>query len=124
MKEPYGLELILDLHDCSVQRFNRTSLGIFFRDLCKHIGMKDEDLHFWDYDGVPEEERDDDPKIYGTSAIQFIRTSNVTIHCLDKLGAVYINIFSCRDFDTAKATGFCANFFGGAVVNQTVVDRR
>ncbi len=120
----YGKELILDLHDCDVSTFDRAGIGAFFYHLCKKIGVERADLHFWDDVGVPEDEKQTDPKTTGTSAIQFILTSNVTVHTLDKLGAVYINIFSCEEFDDDEAANFCMKWFKGTIVNKVVVDRK
>jgi len=53
----YGMELILDLHGCDASLFNRRSIGQYLEQLCNLIGMDREDLHWWDYDGVPEEEQ-------------------------------------------------------------------
>ena len=90
----YGIELILDLHGCDVSTFTRESITQYFERLCVLIDMKRETLHFWDDEGVPEEEKQTSPHTQGTSAIQFILTSSIVIHTLDQLSAVYINIFS------------------------------
>ena len=120
----YGKELILDLHGCETERFTRGHLKNFFVELCDRIGMQPEDLHFWDDVDTPEEERETEPHLVGTSAIQFIRTSNITIHTLDLLGAVYLNIFSCKDFDTDEAAKFTADWFGSTDWTANVVIRR
>ena len=119
----YGIELILDLHDCNVEKFNRKDIKLFFRKLCKILDMKPEDLHFWDYEGKPEEYKKAPSHLKGISAIQFISTSNVTIHTLDELRKVYINIFSCKNFFADEAACFCRDFFQGEVAKVTVVDR-
>jgi len=81
------------------------------------------DLHFWDDVGVPEEERQTDPKTKGTSAVQFILTSNITVHTLDALGAVYVNLFSCKEFCEGPAAAFTEKWFGGRIVRQTTMER-
>ena len=99
-KPPYGQELILDLHGCNTKQFAREGISSYLRSLCKLIKMEACELHFWDDVGVPEEECQTDPRTKGTSAVQFILTSNITIHALDELGAVYVNLFSCKPFDS------------------------
>ena len=121
---PYGKELILDLHHCDVSLFNRKSIRDYFEQLCALIDMEACDLHFWDDVDVPEEDRQTDPRTKGTSAIQFIITSNITIHTLDLLGAVYVNLFSCKTFDADKATTFTVEWFKGQVVNRVEVARQ
>lgn len=124
MGKYYGKELILDLHHCDPKQFNRKALKRFFVELCDLIDMQRCDLHFWDDYGVPVAKRQTAPHLKGTSAIQFIMTSNVTIHTLDLLGNVYLNIFSCKNFDTRTAVRFCETFFEGKAVTRTVISRR
>ena len=119
----YGKELILDLHDCNQDKFNRESLRRYFGELCKLINMQACELYFWDDFGVVENEKQTSPHTKGTSAIQFILTSNVTIHTLDLLKNVYVNIFSCKDFSADIASKFTRDWFGGSIVNQKVIDR-
>lgn len=119
----YGKELILDLHECSTENFNRKELTRFFRELCELIDMERADLHFWDYEGEQSEYQKAPAHLKGTSAIQFITTSNITIHTLDELKRVYLNIFSCKDFDTVPAIYFCKEFFSGRVITSKIVGR-
>jgi S-adenosylmethionine/arginine decarboxylase-like enzyme len=82
------------------------------------------ELYFWDDVGVPEEEHQTNPKTRGTSAVQFILTSTIVIHTLDLLKAAYVNIFSCKEFETDKAARFTAEWFGSADWTANVVIRR
>ena len=120
---PYGKELILDLHDCDIRTFNRKSIKMYFVDLCKLINMKRCKLHFWDDLYSSEGEKQTSPHTVGTSAIQFILTSNITIHTLDILGNVYINIFSCKEYDAVIAEKFTKDWFKGNVVKSTIIER-
>ncbi|PJC65325.1 MAG: S-adenosylmethionine decarboxylase [Candidatus Colwellbacteria bacterium CG_4_9_14_0_2_um_filter_50_12] len=120
----YGKELILDLHDCNSRRFSRKMIGRYFREVCDLIDMKRCELFWWDDYGLPAKKRQTEPHLKGTSAVQFIMTSNITIHTLDILKNVYLNIFSCKDFDAHKATEFSRKFFQGKVVNVKVVERK
>ena len=126
--DDYGKELILDLHNCDIDRFNRRDLTSFFVLLCERINMIPEDLHFWDYEDDPKDERLTDPDhLVGTSAVQFIRTSNITIHTLDRLARVYLNIFSCKDFDEIEIINFSKWFFSGVgevkITNKQTIRR-
>ena len=121
--KPYGYELILDLHDCDSSTFNRPAIEDFFKKLCKQIKMTPCDLHFWDDVGVAPEEQQTSPHTKGTSAVQFILTSTIVIHTLDLMGSVYINIFSCNEFDAEVAADFTAKWFKGKIVNSHFIDR-
>ncbi len=120
----YGKEIILDLHDCDPSTFTRKSIRKFFKELCKLIDMKREALHWWDDLYTPEKDKETLPHLVGTSAVQFIRTSNITIHSLDIMKRVYLNIFSCKDFDADMAAKFCIYWFKSKDVKQFKVIRR
>ena len=81
------------------------------------------DLHFWDDLDTPEEEKQTELHTVGTSAVQFILTSNVTIHTLDLLKRVYINIFSCKDFDPEIAQSITEGWFEGVTVSSHFIER-
>ena len=122
-EKPYGFELIIDLHGCDVSKFNRESLDGYFEKLCKAIDMQREDLHFWDYEGIPVEERPKEPHLLGTSAVQFIETSSIIIHSLDLLEAVYVNIFSCKPFDEKIAEEITKEWFGANGCHARFIER-
>ena len=114
----YGKELILDLHNCNPDQFTRKSIRNYFKELCDLIDMERENLHWWDYEGQPEEYEKAPVHLKGISAVQFIKTSNITIHTLDTLRRVYLNIFSCKDFDSGVVRKFTEETFKGYTVNN------
>ena len=119
----YGVELILDLHGCDPKTFTRDSIEAYFEELCELIDMQREDLHFWDDVGRPIEERQTSPHTQGTSAVQFILTSSIVIHTLDQLEAVYINIFSCKEFDPNLTENFSKKWFAASSCSARFIDR-
>lgn len=122
--ENYGKELILDIHNCNPSTFNRKSIRDYFKKLCSLIDMERTDLHWWDDLHTPEEEKETEPHLKGTTAIQFIKTSNITIHTLDLLKSVYLNIFSCKDFDPEIVKQFTEEWFKGKIVSNHVIARK
>lgn len=120
----YGKELILDLHDCDPATFNRKYIKQYFVKLCKLIDMERCKLSWWDDHGVAPDEKQTEPHLKGTSAVQFILTSNIVIHTLDMLGSVYINIFSCKDFNDEIAKNFSAEWFKGEIVSSHLIERK
>ena len=118
----YGLELVIDLHNCNTL-FTRETITQFMEELCELINMERADLHFWDYE--TQEEKDEVPDhLAGTSAIQFITTSNITIHTLDRLRAVYLNIFTCSSFNASEVLIFCEEFWEGHSVCNILLERQ
>ena len=119
----YGKELIMDLHDCNSDLFTRKNIRNYLKRICNIIDMERCNLHWWDDLYTPEEEKETEPHLVGTSVIQFIKTSNITIHALDILKKVYINVFSCKDFDENIVIKFSEKWFEGKVVRQKIVWR-
>ena len=119
----YGKELILDIHECDVSKFNRKDIEIYLKNLCELISMSREDLYFWDYKGDPAGYEKAPDHLKGVSCIQFITTSNITIHALDVLKKIFINIFSCKNFDSKIARDFTRDYFDGIVFNRCEVER-
>ena len=119
----YGFELVLDLHGCEAELFNRDHIDKFFTDLCNLIEMEKCEVHFWDDVDVPEEEQQTLPHTKGTSAVCFILTSTIVIHTLDILGAVYVNIFSCKPFEPDVAAEFTSKRFKATSCKKTFIER-
>ncbi len=120
----YGKELILDLHECNPKYFTRKYLKLFFKELCELIDMERCKLCWWDYKGFPKEYKKAPAHLKGTSAIQFIKTSNITVHTLDTMKIVYLNIFSCKDFNSDVTKRFTVGFFKCKKVKQAKTIRR
>ncbi|MBX4189432.1 S-adenosylmethionine decarboxylase, partial [Candidatus Parcubacteria bacterium] len=113
----YGLEMIIDLAGCDLSDLSEEKLGKFFVELCDLIKMKRHgDPIFWI-------DHSDIPHLRGVSGIQFIETSNVVCHPLPMLKTVYLNIFSCKEFDTTAALEFCKAFWGAESEVHTVIPR-
>ena len=119
----YGVELIIDIHNCNPSTFTRKSIREYFKFLCDKIDMKPEKLCWWDDQGIEPDFQQTEPHTKGTTAVQFILTSNITIHTLDVLRNAYINIFSCKDFDAEMAMKFSEEWFKGKVVNSHIIER-
>jgi S-adenosylmethionine/arginine decarboxylase-like enzyme len=119
----YGYELLLDMHACDIETFTRPSLENFFSDLCELIDMEKCVVHFWDDVGVTPEDQQTSPQTKGTSAVCFILTSTIVVHTLDLLEAVYVNIFSCKNFDPGVAEEFTRNWFKAESCMAKFVER-
>ena len=120
---PYGQECIIDVHNVTDTPLSREQIARFCMRLCNVIGMEREDLFFWDYEGDPEGYANAPTHLKGTSAVQFIKTSNITIHSLDELKRLYLNIFSCKPFDVSVVREFVEVWTGGEIVNFQEITR-
>ena len=119
----YGKEIIIDMHECDPKMFTRKHIRNYLKAVCNLIDMEKEKLCWWDDLYTPENEKETEPHLVGTTAIQFIRTSNITIHTLDILKKVYINLFSCKEYDDNAVVTFSAEWFKGVVANRQTVRR-
>lgn len=119
----YGMELTMDLYGCDVSTFTRDSIGSYFDRVCELIGVTPEQRHFWDDVGVPADERQTNPKTKGTSAVQFILTSTIVVHALEQLDQVFVNVFSCDDFDADGLHGYTLKHFGARCMEPHVIIR-
>ena len=120
----FGKELILDLHDCDLVTFTRKSIRNFLKELCDEVlQMEREDLHWWDYKGQPIEYAMAPDHLKGRSCVQFITTSTIVIHTLDTKKKVFINIFSCKDFDVDEVIKFTERWFKGESLQRVALIR-
>ena len=114
----YGIELIIDLHDCDNTLFTKEALSSFLQRLLEITDMEAQGQPiFW------EEKNTKELHLKGTSVFQFIKTSNIVIHTLDSTDLVLINLFTCKDFDIDRTVKFAKSFFGSKEMNYYIVQR-
>jgi len=53
-----------------------------------------------------------DPKVAGYSYFQAIETSHICAHFSEDSNTVFVNIFSCKDYEVDIAIDVCRKFFG------------
>ncbi len=119
----YGYSVGMSVTGCNPQTFTRDSIREFFRVLCKAIDMEPEDLHFWDYEGDKSGYEQAPAHLRGISAVQFIKTSTIIVHALDELQAVFIDLFSCKEFDYEVVEDLIAQHFQGEIVAVDTFER-
>ena len=119
----YGMELTMDAYNCDMSRFTRQSIGEYFDRICELIGVTPEARYFWDDVGVASAERQTEPKLQGTSAVQFILTSTIVLHSLDQLQQVFVNVFSCGSFDASRVEGYTLKHFASSILEPHVIIR-
>lgn len=114
----YGWELVMDLKGCDVSVMSsRDKLYEFIIKVCDLIEMKRY--------GEPLIEKFGLAKDFtaGYSLVQLIETSSITGHFSDFWGNCYINIFSCKPYDEAKAAKFTKEFFGAKDMKTHFLER-
>lgn len=101
----FGHHLLLDCSKCNIEKISsKENIYNFVKTLVERIDMVAV--------GEPVIEMlcEGDPKV-GYSLMQLISTSNITGHFLEETGAAYIDVFSCKPYDTAIAENCVKEFF-------------
>jgi S-adenosylmethionine decarboxylase len=112
---PWGMRAAIDLHGCErTQLEDPDTLRRFVPSLIDAIGMR---AH-----GPLALDRFGDAELEGWSAMQFIETSSITVHADEVSGRCFVDIFSCRPFDSEVAAAIAVAHFGGTVT-LTVLQR-
>ncbi len=116
-EDNWGLLAVINLYDCDKDLIQESAvLKKFVKSLCQIIEMKPV--------GDPIVGSFGEGKLYGHSAMQFIETSSITVHCDSKISnRVFIDIFSCKNFDAPKAAYYCCKFFKAQGMNFKVIER-
>ncbi len=121
----FGMRLVLDLHDCDPAMLeDGDRLTAFSADLVAELGMQAYgECGIWHFGH-------DDPVTagYSTEKIgvvrmrQLIETSSIVGHFSPALRCAYLDIFSCRAYEPAKAVAVALRHFGHeARTGQAVV---
>ena len=99
-----GQLTIINLKECDKNLVrDRVALGKFGKEMCKIIDM----IPY----GEPIINRFGKGKLKGYSMIQLIETSNITVHLDEFENKVFIDIFSCKNFNPVKAKNFAKMYF-------------
>src|SRR3989338_62990 len=103
--QAWGLLGSINLYGCDRAKITTPAvMREFITTLCREIDMTPH--------GEPMIDKFAEGSMEGYSVLQFIETSSITIHFDDKIGnRAFIDIFSCKFFDVARAAEFCQNFF-------------
>ncbi len=113
IKRRFGHELILDYSDCSKDNMTREGLGYLLDEIMEHLGVTPMARFWWDDESPFNQEIDDMIPVWlqGTTVVQFLLQSNITIHTLNNPPSAYVNIFSCKEFNDADLILVCNFWF-------------
>lgn len=102
--KPWGKSISLDLFGCNLEKISNPDVIVaYVQQVIKEINMV---AH-----GPCHIERFGEGSLEGYSALQFIETSSITIHCDEPEKRAFIDIFSCKDFDVDHAAEFSKKYF-------------
>lgn len=102
----WGYHFIVDMADCDHTAItSRENIDNFVKALVHGIAMKAYG------EPIIEHFATHDPDKAGHSLVQLIETSNISAHFVDKDNSGFIDIFSCKPFDTKVAKDIIQHYF-------------
>ena len=113
----WGVLTSLDIYGCDPQIIRDTNkIRQFVTELCELIDMK----RFGECMVVHFGENE---RIEGYSMIQLIETSLISGHFANKTNAAYIDVFSCKPYDSQQVVSFAKKYFHGESITVHVIPR-
>ena len=113
----WGKHLILDAADCSPKMIGCPKVvGEFARSLVKRIDMVPY--------GQPQVVMFGSGNKKGYTLVQLIETSNITAHFVEENNSMYLDVFSCKDFDPEVVKEAVHEFFDAKFFNSKVILRQ
>ena len=113
----WGKHLILDAAKCSPKMIRcPIVIGQFARTLVKRIDMVPY--------GEPHVVKFGSGGKEGYTLVQLIETSNITAHFVDENNSMYLDVFSCKDFDHEVVQEAVHEFFDAQRFKSTVLLRQ
>jgi S-adenosylmethionine/arginine decarboxylase-like enzyme len=104
-ENPWGLSMSVDLYDCDLALMkDEKKIREFVKTLIKRLDMKA-------YGDTLVVNFGEDPRVSGFSMFQLIETSGIAGHFANNSKAIYLDIFSCKDYRPHEAAAFCKSFF-------------
>jgi len=112
----YGKHVMLTASGCSAALLEKSTIADFCRDMVKRIDM----VPF----GEPFVERFGEGDEVGISAVQLIQTSAITIHTNDEARDMYLDVFSCKDFEAEAVVKAVEDWFAPAGIDSRTLLRK
>lgn len=116
MENMFGTHCLLDCTDCNNLIASRRHILHFNKEIINAIDMIPV--------GEPQlEYLLEGKKNEGYSLLQLIVTSNLTAHFVTRYKTAYIDIFSCKQFDTNIVKEVVDNYFSPRYIKTTLLTR-
>jgi S-adenosylmethionine/arginine decarboxylase-like enzyme len=109
---------MLDCGDCNLDKMtNKNNIKLFIKELVESIDMVAVGDPWIEKTaiGIPEKE--------GFSLYQLIVTSNISAHFVDIPKQIYLDVFSCKEFDKNIVIELVNKFFSPKHINQNFIIR-
>lgn len=116
-KNYWGYHLIVDAAGCDKQKIaDYDNIYAFTKQLVKDIDM----VAY----GEPQIVDFGTGNKAGYSLVQLIETSNICAHFVNEYGDVYLDVFSCKNFDPEVVEGLVYKYFGAKTIGSKFLNRQ
>ena len=114
----WGYHLVLDVRACQTNKARDPAyISEFTKQLVKEIDMvaygEPQLVHFAD-----------NTEKAGWTIIQLIETSSIVGHFLDESGDLYLDVFSCKNFDETVVRDLVKEYFNPENIHVTSLSRQ
>jgi S-adenosylmethionine decarboxylase len=119
MTEYWGYHALFDcLHGGLEQVRSRENIKDFIEELVPSIGMRSYG------EPIIEHFATHDIDAAGHSLVQLIETSSITAHFVDRSGDLYVDVFSCLEYDVQKTQSIVQKYFSPESIRVTCLARQ
>lgn len=116
--KPWGQHLVLDLNGCPRELLaDKDNILSWNAELVEAISM----VAYGD--PIVEHFATHSHDAAGYTLLQMIETSNIAAHFAENIGQVYIDVFSCKEFDAQDAIDVCKKYFQPSQMNRNDMKR-
>jgi S-adenosylmethionine/arginine decarboxylase-like enzyme len=113
----WGYHLMLDCAGCSHEAItDYNTIWEFTKELVKDIDM----VAY----GEPQIVKFGSGNKAGYTLVQLIETSNICCHFVDEDDTMYLDVFSCKPYDTDAVINLVKAFFGPTHVRENFITRQ
>jgi S-adenosylmethionine decarboxylase len=118
MEETFGPHITLDLKGCPKNILSNYQLHFdYLKNIPKLIQMTPiTQPYVFPYEGLVPEDK-------GITGIVIIAESHISVHSFEEKGYCFIDIFSCKEFDTDKAIKLTKEIFNPTSCDINIVER-
>jgi S-adenosylmethionine/arginine decarboxylase-like enzyme len=115
----WGYHSLIDVSGCDHDAItSKETVKLFLEEVVRAIGMIAYGPAWVEHFATH------DPEKAGVSGIQMIETSNITCHFVDKDNTGYIDVFSCKTYDTDVLDSVIKKFFNPSQIRLNFVYRQ
>ena len=104
---PWGIASAIDIYECNPEYIrDEEYIRKFVKDLCNLIEMKR-------FGNTVIINFGEDERVAGYSMTQLIETSLISAHFANMSNTVYLDVFSCKEYDPNIVKDFSTEYFQG-----------